>query len=211
MLLGVVGFGFGCNGLSGSVSTPLPDETSSRENEAVARLTSQVQAADARATTNPSDPAAWAALAIARVRLAQIGENFDNAANSYTAAGRRQLTAAGTAWDTYIGLDPSLPEERLARSMTQAFLALEQPAKAVSAWEVVTDLEPAANSYTNLALLAYQAGQIRKGDRASTKAQELTKDAEERQVLKEQLEQVRSEALVQQTQENAPTPTPTSR
>ena len=57
-------------------------------------------------------------------------------------------------------------------------------------------------------VLAYQAGQVRKGDRASTKAQG-HQDADEKQVLKKQLEQVKSQALVQQTEELAPTPTPT--
>lgn len=205
VLLGVIGIGF--SGPSGSVSDPPPGQTSFREEEdVITRMSSQVQDADARTKTDATDPAAWAALATARVRFAQVGKNFDAAANNYTARGRRQLTAAGTAWDQYIGLDPSAPDERLARSMTQVFLALEQPAKAVRAWEIIVELEPAANTYTNLALLAYQAGQVRKGDRASTKAQELTEDADEKKVLKQQLEQVKSQAAVQ---ELAPTPTPT--
>ena len=210
MFVGFVGFGIGSSGLSGSIGDLLRDQGSSTGGQdAVERLTTTVQNADAKTKSAPTDPAAWAALAQARVRLAQVGDNFDNAANDYTAEGRRQLTAAGTAWDKYIALDPPTPDERLARSMTQAFLALEQPDKAVGAQEVITDIEPAANTFTNLALLAYQAGQVRKGDLASTKAQDLTEDKDEKKELKEQLEQAKSQAALQQIQEIAPTPTPT--
>ena len=111
----------------------------------------------------------------------QVGDNFDNAANDYTAEGRRQLTAAGTAWDKYVALDPPSPDERLARSMTQAFIAIEQPDKAVTAQEMITEIEPAANTFTNLSLLAYQAGQTRKGDLAAAKAVELTEDKDEQE------------------------------
>jgi hypothetical protein len=208
VLVGLIGLGSGFSGSSDSIGGPLLDPPSVQDGENVtARLTNQVQDADARTKTNATDPDAWAALATARVRLAQVGENFDATANNYTAQGRRQLIAAATAWDTYIGMNPSPPHERLARSMTQVFLALEQPGKAVSAWELIVELEPTANTYTNLALLAYQADQVRKGDRASTQAQELAENADKKQELKEQLEHAKSQA--QQIQERAPAPTPT--
>jgi tetratricopeptide (TPR) repeat protein len=208
MFVGFVGFGIGSSGLSGSIGDLLRDQSTTGNVDATERLTTSVQNADAKTKSSPNDPAAWAALAQARVRLAQVGDNFDNAANTYTPEGRRQLTAAGAAWDKYIALDPPQPDERLARSMTQAFLALEQPDKAVSAQEMITEIEPEANTFTNLALLAYQAGQVRKGDLASTKAVELTEGADEKKELKEQLEQAKSQAAVQQIQELA-TPTPT--
>jgi predicted Zn-dependent protease len=210
MFVGFVGFGIGSSGLSGSIGDLLRDQGSaSGDTDAVERLTTSVENANAKTKSSPNDPAAWAALAQARVRLAQVGDNFDNAANTYTAEGRRHLTAAGAAWDKYVALDPPQPDERLARSMTQAFLALEQPAKAVTAQEMITEIEPAPNTFTNLALLSYQAGQTRKGDLASSKAVELTEDKDEKKELKEQLDQAKSQAALQQIQEVAPTPTPT--
>ncbi len=211
MFVGFVGFGIGSSGLSGSIGDLLRDQSTSGDVDATERLTTSVQNADAKTKSAPSDPAAWAALAQARVRLAQVGDNFDNAANTYTPEGRRQLTAAGTAWDKYIALNPPNPDERLARSMTQAFLALEQPDKAVGAQEIITEIEPEANTFTNLALLAYQAGQTRKGDLASTKAQELTEDKDDRKELKEQLDQAKSQAALQQIQQAVPSATPAGR
>ena len=71
--------------------------------------------------------------------------------------------------------------------MVQAFGALNEPAKAAAAQEVITDARPTASTFTQLAIFAYQAGQTRKGDLAKDKALELT-DPDMREALKGQLE-----------------------
>ena len=209
MFVGFVGFGIGSSGLSGSIGDLIRDSGPSGDaNDPVNRLEAQVQSADRQTKANPSDEAAWAALALARVRLAQVGDNFDNAAQDYTDAGRRQLNAASAAWDKYVALEPAKPEERLIRQMQQAFLALNQPAKAVTAQEMLTDVDPTQQTFQNLALLAYQAGQLRKGDLAAGKAVDLAPKDEQKD-LKKQLEQAKSQAALQQIQQTAPSPTPT--
>jgi hypothetical protein len=62
-------------------------------------------------------------------------------------------------------------------------------------------------AYTQLALLAYQANQLRKGDLARDKALELT-EPDMRETLKGQFEQARAQAAPQAA-DGAPTPTPT--
>jgi hypothetical protein len=209
MFVGFVFFGIGSSGLSGSIGDLIRDSGPSGDpNDPVNRLTQQVQAADRQTKANPQSEQAWAALALARVRLAQVGDNFDSAANDYTAEGRRQLSAAGRAWDRYVALEPATPDERVARQMQQAFFALNQPDKAVAAQEMLTDIDPTQQTFQNLALLAYQAGQIRKGDLAAAKAVELAPKDEQKD-LKEQLEQAKSQAALQQIQQTAPSPTPT--
>jgi tetratricopeptide (TPR) repeat protein len=210
MFVGFVGFGIGSSGLSGSIGDLIRDNGSTTDgaNDAVDRLTVQVQNADAKTKANPSDAAAWSELAKARVRLAQVGDNFDTAASNYTAEGRRQLTAAGTAWDKYVALKPSTPDERLIRQMTQAFVSLGQPEKAIGAQEMLTEIQPEANTFSNLAILSYQAGQTRKGDLAAAKAVDLTEDKDEKKSLKEQLDQAKTQAITNQIQQ-AVTPTPT--
>jgi hypothetical protein len=208
MFVGFVFFGIGSSGLSGSIGDLFGQNANVGENDAETRLTNQIQAADRRTKANPSDESAWAALALARVRIAQVGDNFDPAASDYTADGRRQLNAASRAWDKYVALEPANPDERLTRQMTQAFLALNQPAKAVSAQEMLTEIDPTEQTFTNLAFYAYQAGQLRKGDLAAGKAVELAPKDEQKD-LKEQLEQVKSQAALQQIQETQPSPTPT--
>jgi tetratricopeptide (TPR) repeat protein len=209
MFVGFVGFSIGSSGLSGGIVDAITGNGNSGggDTAAVDRLTSQVTSADAKTKSAPSDPTTWSALALARLRLANVGGNFDSAAGDYTAAGRRQLAAAGTAWDKYLTLKPATPDERLARQMANAYISVGNTDKAVGAQEVVTQVDPTQQTFSNLAIFAYQAGQTRKGDLASTKAVDLApKDA--KKDLKAQLDSAKTQALQQQLQQAAPTATP---
>jgi hypothetical protein len=210
MFVGFVGFSIGSSGLSGGIVDAITGNgtTGGGDTAAVDRLTTQVRSADAKAKAAPSDPAAWAALAQARVRLANVGENLDTNTGTYTAEGRRQVNAAGVAWDKYIALKPATPDERLARQMAQAFVSVGSADKAVGAQEVLTQVDPTQQTYQNLAILAFQANQTRKGDLAAKKAISLAPKAQQKD-LKTSLDQAKSQAALQQIQQTAPTPTPT--
>jgi tetratricopeptide (TPR) repeat protein len=210
MFVGFVGFSIGSSGLSGGIVDAITGNgsTGGGDTAAVDRLTLQVTNADAKAKATPSDAANWAALAQARLRLANVGDNLDPATGSYTAAGNRQLAAAGTAWDKYLALNPPKPDERLARQMANAYLTVGNADKAVNAQEIVTQVDPTKQTFSNLAIFAYQAGQSRKGDLASTKAIELA-PADAKKDLKTQLDSAKTQALTQQLQQAAPTPTAT--
>jgi hypothetical protein len=210
MFVGFVGFSIGSSGLQGGIVDAITGNGSKGggDSAAVDRLTTQVTTADAKTKAAPNDPAGWAALAQARVRLAAVGDNFDPKTSDYTAAGRKQLTAAGTAWDKYVALKPANLDERLARSMTQAYISLNLLDKATSAQEAVTEVDATEQTFSNLALLAYQAGQTRKGDLAAKKAVDLA-PADKKKDLKSQLDSAKTQALQQQIQQIQPTPTPT--
>jgi tetratricopeptide (TPR) repeat protein len=208
MFMGFVFFGIGSSGLSGSIGDLFGQGGGGSNNSAQDRLVTQVQAADRRTKATPSNPAAWAALVQARIRLASVGDNFDPATSDFTAAGKRQLTAAGAAWDKYLALKPTPPDERLARQMIQTYLSIGNADKAVGAQEILTELDPTKQTFQNLAILAYQAGNIRKGDLAAGKAVDLA-PKDERKDLKTQLDSVKSQAAVQQIQKAQPTPTAT--
>jgi tetratricopeptide (TPR) repeat protein len=210
MFVGFVGFSIGSSGLQGGIVDAITGNGSKGggDTAAVDRLTAQVNSASAKTRTTPSDPAAWAALAQARVRLAAVGDNFDPQSSDYTAAGKRQLTAAGAAWDKYLALNPPKLDERLARQMTQAFVSLGKFDKATAAQEAVTEVDATEQTFSNLALLAYQAGQTRKGDLAAKKAVDLA-PADKKKDLKAQLDSAKTQALQSQLQQIQPTPTPT--
>jgi tetratricopeptide (TPR) repeat protein len=210
MFVGFVGFSIGSSGLSGGIVDAITGNGSQGggDDAATDRLRTSVTNAEAKTRTNPSDPTAWSALAMARLRFANVGDNFDSAAGDYTAAGRRQLTAAGTAWDKYLSLKPSSPDERLARQMANAYLSIGNADKAVNAQEVVTEVDPTQQTFSNLALYAYQAGQTRKGDLAAGKAVDLAPKDEQKD-LKAQLESAKTQALQQQLQQAVPSATPT--
>ena len=209
MFVGFVGFSVGSSGLSGGIVDAITGSSSGgSDNSGQQRLESAVRTANAKTRTAASDPNAWLGLTQARLRLANVGDNFDPAKSDYTAAGKRQLTAAGTAWDKYLALKPAKPDESAARQMIQAYIALGKPDKAVSTQEVLTEVDPTQQTFTNLAILAYQAGQTRKGDLAAGKAVDLAPKDQQKNV-KSQLDQIKSQAAVQQIQKAQPTPTPT--
>lgn len=210
MFVGFVGFSIGSSGLSGGIVDAITGNKGSGNgaDAAAKRLQANINAAARRTRTSPSDPAAWAALARAHLQIASVGDNFDPAKSDFTAAGKRQLAAAGQAWDKYTALNPKKPDQGLARQMIQAYTSLNQPGKAVAAQEIVTEVDGTQQTFTNLALLAYQAGQTRKGDLAANKAVSLA-PKKQRKDLKKQLDAVKSQAQLQQIQKAQPTPTAT--
>jgi hypothetical protein len=190
---GLVLFGIGGGGgISGGLVDAIT-ERSGGTDDGTDRFTKQEKAALAKTKANPQDAAAFAALARARFQLAGAGSNFDPNKGTFTKAGVAKLTSAGAAWERYLALDPSKPDDRVASLMVQAFGALNQPAKAAAAQEVITDARPTASTFTQLAIFAYQAGQTRKGDLAKDKALELTAP-DMREALKGQLEQAKQSA-----------------
>ncbi|WP_157592127.1 tetratricopeptide repeat protein [Solirubrobacter soli] len=210
MFVGFVGFSIGSSGLSGGIVDAITGNGTQGggDDAAVKRLSTAVQTADAKAKATPSDPAAWSALALARVRLAQVGDNLDAATGNYTAEGKRQITAATTAFDKYVALNPPTPDERLARQMANAFMSVGNVGKAVTAQELVTQVDPTQQTYSNLAIFAYQANQTRKGDLAAAKAVELAPKDEQKD-LKTQLDSAKTQALTSQLQQAVPSATPT--
>src|SRR5689334_14582347 len=103
MFMGFVFFGIGSSGLGGSIGDLFQNKQGGGDNAAKDRLTQQVQAANVKAQASPTDPAAWAALAQARLRLAGLSVTTDASGNGdYTAEGKNQLKGAGSAWDKYV-------------------------------------------------------------------------------------------------------------
>ena len=211
MFVGFVGFSVGSSGLSGGIVDAITGSGGgggSSDNSSQDRLSAAVRTADARAKAAPSNADAWKNLAQARLRFSNVGDNYDAAKNDYTAAGKRQLTAAGDAWDKYLALKPSAPDESVARQMIQAYIAVGKPDKAVSTQEVLTEIDPTQQTFSNLAILAYQAGNIRKGDLAAGKAVDMAPKDQQKD-LKSQLDNYKSQAAAQQIQQLQPTPTAT--
>ena len=193
---GLVLFGIGGGGaLSGGLLDAIT-ESQGGGNTSTDRYVRAERDATAKARANPTDAAAWAVVARARFNLASVGDNFDSSNNTYTDAGRRQLEAAGRAWEEHLELAGKKPDSRVASLMVQAYSALGQADKAAGAQEVIAEDRNSAGAYAQLALLAYQAGQIRKGDLARDKALKLT-EPDLRESLKGQLEGAKSQALQQ--------------
>ena len=191
----LMGGGLVLFGIGGDVQGGLFDafREESTQESGQNQLQEQVKQAEAVARRSPQDPQAWARLTRVRYQAAVAGDGFDQGAGRFTAQGRQRLRATAQAWQRYLALDPPRPDDRVAALMVQAYSpgGLNQPAEAVKAMEIVVDQRPrSSNLYAQLAILAYQAGQTRKGDLAADRAVELA-DRDERKALRETLEQAK--------------------
>jgi hypothetical protein len=196
---GLVLFGIGGGGaLSGGLLDAITNSNGGGDAGSE-RFRKQEQAASVKARANPTDAAAWAAVARARFNLANSGSNIDQAAQSYTPSGKRELEAASRAWEKHLEVAGNKPDSRVASLMVQAYSALNQVDKATSAQEVIAQDRNSAGAYAQLAQLAYQADQSRKGDLAAKKALDLT-DPDMRQALKGQLDAAKQQAAQQAVQ-----------
>lgn len=198
---GLVFFGIGGGGaLQGGLVDAITQGGTG--DDSTERFTEQEQAATAKARANPTDAAAWAAVARARFNLANAGDNVDPNTGNYTDAGAEQLRAAGRAWEEHLKLAGDNPDSRVASLMVQAYGGLGELDKATAAQEIIAEDRNSAGAYATLAQLAYQANQLRKGDLARDKAIELT-EPDMRESLRGQLESARTQATAA-----AATPTP---
>jgi hypothetical protein len=204
---GLVLFGIGGGGaLSGGLVDAITNSNGGG-GSGTERLQQNADKAAAAARANPTDAALWAALARARYNLASAGDNLDSSTGTFTAAGERVLRTAGAAWEQHLKLAEK-PDSRVASLMVQAYASLGELDKAATAQEVIALDRNSAGAYTTLAQIAYQAGQLRKGDLARDKALELT-EPDMREALKGQLEGLRSQATTAAAQQGAPSATPT--
>jgi hypothetical protein len=205
---GLVFFGIGGGGaLSGGLVDAIT-ESNSGGGSGTERFREVEQKATAAARAHPKDARLWAAVARARFNLASAGDSVDPSTGEYSADGKRELEAAGRAWEEHLKLADDKPDSRVASLMVQAYSVLGQFDKAATAQEVIALDRKSLGAYTTLAQFAYQAGQLRKGDLARDKALELS-EPDMREALKGQLQDFRSQAALQAAQ-SSPTPTPTA-
>lgn len=189
-----VGTGTGGGGLI-DLFTDSGTDTSSQVNESEKRANRRVRA-------NPQDPIAWADLARARFLTAGQGDNFNEAEGAFTEQGIEKLQSASQAWQRYLALEPRRFDANVARLMAQAYApgALDRPADAATALEIVTEEDPSAAAFSQLAQFAYLAGQERKGDLAAAEAVRLAPEAQKR-TIRLQLERAKRDIIQQQLEE----------
>lgn len=205
---GLVFFGVG-GAVSGGLFDAIDQNNTSNPSNVFAK---QVKSAQAATQRDPTDAAAWAALAKARYQLAGTGSNFNETTGAFTESGQQQLALVNTAWQKYLALDPKKPDERVANLMVQAYSpgALNKPDDAVTAFEIVLDTRPeSANLYGQLAILAYAANQTRKAELATKKALALETDKVKRAQLKQAIDQAKLQAVQAAAQQAGTTTTTT--
>ena len=201
---GLVLFGIGSDSSGGLVDAF--NEDANQGGSATEAVDERIEAQLAKVRANPEDAEAWAQLAIARFQRAGVdGITQDG---TYTEDGKRRLGLATSAWERHLALEPDEPNLRAANLMVQAYQGTGELTKAVRAKQLVTAAEdpPSSNQYQQLAALAYQAGDNRVGDLASSRAIDLA-PADERKDLRTALESYKQQVAAQAAQGAATTTT----
>ena len=210
----LMGGGLVLFGIGGDVSGGLVDaltENNGGNTTTDSTFQKRAEAATREAQANPQDAAAWAEVARTRYQYAGAGDFIDRSTGQFTAEGKAQLQQAATAWEKHLELAKNKPDDRVATLMVQAYsqAGLNEPEKAVAAQEIITEVRPKDSTFATLAVLAYQAGQTRKGDLATKEALALADEAD-RNTLKSELESAKQQALATQIQDATKSPTATA-
>jgi hypothetical protein len=200
---GLVLFGIGSSS-SGGLFDAFSDNAKSG-GSATESVDKRLKTQAAKVRANPKDAEAYAQLAILRFQRAGIDGIAQD--GSYTEEGKRRLTLAAEAWERHLALEPKQPNLRAANLMVQAYQGLDQLPKAVRAKQLVTAAEkpPSSNLYQQLAALAYQAGDNRLGDLASSRAVDLAAP-DKRKDLRTALEAYKTQVAAQAAQGATTTP-----
>jgi hypothetical protein len=183
----LMGGGLVLFGIGGNVDGGLLNAFQEKQQQTDDAFQKRLERAEATARARPQDAKAWAAVARLRYQVAGTGENYDQNNRQFTDKGRAKLVATQQAWDKYLDLAGKKPDASVASLMVQAFsgAGLNKPEKAVEAMEIVVDNQgeqatPAL--YVQLAALAFQARQTRKGDLAAKKAISLAPKDDKEQI-----------------------------
>ena len=189
MLAILMGGGLVLFGIGGDVSGGLFDAFSDRSSSGNSLVEDRIEENEDKVEANPKDKAALQALVRDWYQLAN--EEADPNTRQYTEEGLERLAEADVAWQAYLKA-VKRPEPSLASLMVQAYGALNQPADAAQAAEIVATSDPNAQAYLQLVTYAALAGQDRKADLAGQKAIDLA-PKDQRSTVKTLVEQAKQQ------------------
>ncbi|MGZ4192318.1 MAG: hypothetical protein ACXVRW_07690 [Solirubrobacteraceae bacterium] len=190
LILFGVGTGSGIGGLLNAF-------TGNGSNNQSAQISQAEKTAIKQTQKDPTNAAAWGALLTARYQNAS-SVGFDSATNTYTAAGKQELTKATDAWKRYLALTKS-PSNDLSIVAANAYATLGDYANEASAWEYATQADSSSpKSFECLAISAYAAKQTRKGDLAAAKVATMVPKST-RKTLLQQIDTAKTNPALAQT------------
>jgi hypothetical protein len=196
----LMGGGLVLFGIGGDVSGGLVDAFTGggggNSGGGTSLIDKRVEKNEKAVTANPKNAVALKALARDHYQLAL--EDADQQGN-FGSTGKQELAKAGAAWQKYLALNPPKVDDSLAGLMINAYEtnALNDPAEAAGAAEVVANARPSAAAYLRLMQFAQAAGQTRKATLAGVKAVELAPKSQ-RKIVKQQVDAIKAGAATAQ-------------
>ncbi len=194
-LIGFVFFGVGTGGGIGSISDLLGGGGGGGSTST--QFDDQIDSANAQLKKDPKDTAALLKLAENDWFKAKTGVEQDPTTGQITGISddaHTDLGQSADAWANYLKFNKGAPDAGVAAEMVQVYGLLNDAAGAAKAQQIVAEQTPSQNSYGNLALYLYFAGDIAGGDAATKKALSLAPKAQRKQ-LQTQLNQIREQAV----------------
>lgn len=193
MLAVLMGGGLVLFGIGGDVSGGLFDAFSDRSSTSGNQLVEdRIEKNEDKVAANPKDKVALQALVRDWYQLATA--EADPNTGQFTDEGQERLAEADQAWQLYLKADKT-PEPSLAALMIQVYdpAALNKPADAAKAAELVAAEQKSAQAYLQLVQYAALAGQDRIADLAGQKAIDLA-PKNQRSTVKTYVEQAKQSA-----------------
>lgn len=195
VFFGVGGSGFGL--LNADQNSGSGGSGISYEDQALKLEQKNLRPAPGKAPTEAQQASNWAGALKARFQAA--GAGFDTQTGAYTDPAIKQLKIASEDWQQYLKVVKGDPDIVLAKLMAQAYAqgALNEPANAVRAWQIVAVAEPTGPTYSSLAIAAILASDEKIARKAEKAALEAT-PSDQRSTLKAQFKAARAQAKAQQ-------------
>jgi hypothetical protein len=179
---GLILFGIG-GATSGGLVDAITGNNSTKTDTSVYQK--KIKQLETTLKTQPKNQTALAELTRAQVQQASIA-GYDQTTGTYNRSGIDGLQTASQTWDRYLALEPKHPDGGVASLMVSAYSpgALNDPEQAARALDVVIDARGgSAGLYSQLAILQYAAGNIRRSVIAEKQAVKRTPPAR-RKLLK---------------------------
>jgi hypothetical protein len=191
---GLVLFGVGSGDVSGGLFDAITGKDSGNSSSINSTVNNRIKRDQQALKLNPKNQTALADLVRSHYQLAT--DDADPNTGAFGNQGKAELEKASNAWKRYVDVAQK-PSDSLASLMLQAYSqgALDKPAEAATAAELIANARPSAQAYLTLTAYAAKAGQTRKADLAGLKAIELAPKAQ-REAVKKQVAISKAQATI---------------
>lgn len=195
----LMGGGLVLFGIGGDVSGGLFDAFSDRTNSGNDVVEERVEDNEDKVASNPNAVAARKELVRDYYSLAVAQANDQGV---FPADAQDDLRKASQNWKAYLTAEKGEPDASLARVAVQVYdvTALNQPQEAMKAARIIAADGNDANAYLQLVQYALLAGDKRVEKLAAAKVMDLVPKGQ-RKAAKEQLQQIRAQAIASQLQQ----------
>jgi hypothetical protein len=197
-LVGFVGFSIGSGNAPGGLldAIGVGGGSGSSSGSVTSQYDQQIDAASAELAKNPKSTKALSKLALNEYLKGKTGITQDPSTGQISISddAHVELGKAADAWTKYLAVNKGKPNATVATQVVNAYIFLNDASGAAKTQEIIATSQPSSNSYGNLALFRYLAGDVAGGDQAAKKAESVAPKSSRKQ-LQAQLASYRKQGI----------------